>query len=132
MKVILWLPICRPHERSLASHVYSSDDLWRREIETGCVPVPALDRVDLWPGEDGEDGNGTSVGVKSRLLAASGQWHVTLSTVVIDPSDLQESLLQADIRDGRGHRQESWWTYGEDGKVAEWEASLMAAGWVKQ
>lgn len=127
---MLWLPISRPENR-LDSHVYSFDDLWFREVETGCVPVPKQDRVYLWSEEDDET-DGPDLDVKRRYMAPTGRWHVSLATIVIDPTDAQARRITVDAGEGRWHELFPWWTYGDPGKIAEWESKLREAGWIKR
>lgn len=131
MKVILWLSICRPSPKKLPSHIYSFDDLWVRTVTTTCVPIPDQDWVYLWP-EDDEDTSGERLAVKNRYMASSGQWHVELQTVVVDPDDSQMQMMRADTANGQGYKRFPWWTNGDPGKLAEWETRLREAGWVKR
>lgn len=131
MKIVLWLSICRPSPEKLPSHIYTFDDLWVRAVTTTCVPVPNQDWVYLWP-EDDEDTGGEKLEVKRRYMASSGQWHVELQTVVVDPDDSQMQMMRADTANGEGYKRFPWWTYGDPDKLAGWEGKLRAAGWVKR
>lgn len=131
MKVVLWLTVCRPNPNKLPSHIYSFDDLWVRTITTSCVPVPDQDWVYLWDDEDGEI-SGERLEVKRRYMAPSGQWHVELQTIVVDPDDSQTQQMRVDGVEGRRCQRVPWWSYGDPDKLAEWEGKLRAAGWVKR
>lgn len=125
MNIVLWLPIRTPP----ASLIGGAQQLWRRQVTTGCVPVPNMDKVQLWTDEDGE---GPSVKVKSREMRADGIWSVELATVVIDPDDHATSQMRSAVVAGHAHYHEPVWSYGKEDYLDQLRVNLMCTGWVEQ
>lgn len=123
MKVTLWLAVVPPGD---GIGIHSSGELWRREITTGCAPVPALDKVCLWSDEG--DSNGPLSGVYTRYMGASGQWHVELAKIVYDPDGAGLKFLQAEALRGFGHHHDIWWTSQDP--YEELKANLRGHGWL--
>ena len=123
MKVVFWLSIV-PGRMGL----YSSGDLWRREVTTGQLPGTG-DGVYLWPDDEDGDIGGPRLEARRRYMAASGQWHVELTKIVVDPPERERETI---MRESAGGRQDfmCWWTDSEGGPPDE--QKLTAAGWVKQ
>lgn len=107
--------------------MYSSGDLWRRELAVGQVP-DERDMCYLWPDEDGETTGGPYLRAARRFLDSAGQWHVELSKVLQDPQSEDLQILSREDLAGLGHHFDVWWT--SQGTMDE--AKLTAAGWVKQ
>lgn len=124
MIITLWLSVVPPGGGMLGAN--SGGEIWRREVTTGCVPVPALDRVYLWGDEGDSDGPGLQV--YSRYMGASGQWHVELAKVIYDPDGTDLSFLQAEALRGFGHHRDIWWSSQDPWD--EMKVQLLAHGWV--
>jgi len=126
VKVILWLSIRTP-----PVHLFGGpQQLWRREITTGCVPVPGQDTVGLWVGDEEEPG--PAVRVQSRQMDADGGWSLELATLVVDPDDQTVDQIKQGIVAGHAHHHEVVWSYGKDDYLDQLRVNLVCAGWVEQ
>jgi hypothetical protein len=127
MNVVLWLTIIQGDIDDAA--LLSSGTLWTKSIETGCVPVVGASD-DMYPWFDDEDGElgGPGLAPRRRFMGASGQWHVELAKVVIDPPELVRQQLMAEFAHGRGHEHTIWWTESD----GPWpDEKLIASGWTR-
>jgi hypothetical protein len=125
VKILFWLSVL---DRS-AGMYGSTGDLWRREITTGMVPAIG-DRIYCWPTDEDGDCGGLRLAARTRCMGASGQWHVELSRLHIDPTEQTVDAIRTLIVNGRPYDAEIW--SAVDGPVEALNTHLAAAGWVKQ
>ena len=119
MKATFWLSVVNGSGRQFLDAAPST--LWRTTRDTAWLPTPFQDRVILWPGEDGDPGDGPLWDVKSRYMDAIGAWHVELAKMVLNPDSVawQRELT---YMGERGRYDKMWW----DGDPTE---KLITGGW---